>query len=60
MISFELSEEHRAVETAVRRWSAKEVLPRIHDLDRERRFEKGFLTGLRDLQLLGICIPEEY
>jgi glutaryl-CoA dehydrogenase (non-decarboxylating) len=60
MISFELSNEHRAVETAVRHWATKEVLPRIHDLDRERRFERGFLAGLRDLQLLGICIPEEY
>jgi glutaryl-CoA dehydrogenase (non-decarboxylating) len=60
MISFDLSEEHQAVEAAVRHWAAKEVLPRIHDLDRERRFERGFLAGLRDLQLLGICIPEEY
>jgi glutaryl-CoA dehydrogenase (non-decarboxylating) len=60
MVSFELSEEHRAVEASVRRWTAREVLPRIHDLDRERRFEKGFLEGLRDLGLLGLCIPEQY
>jgi glutaryl-CoA dehydrogenase (non-decarboxylating) len=60
MISFDLSEEHRAVETAVRHWATREVLPRIHDLDRERRFERGFLTGLRNLQLLGVCIPEKY
>jgi glutaryl-CoA dehydrogenase (non-decarboxylating) len=60
MIDFELSEEHRAVERAVRDWAAGEVGPRIHDLDREHRFERGFLKGMADLQLLGICIPEEY
>jgi glutaryl-CoA dehydrogenase (non-decarboxylating) len=60
MVSFELTEEHRAVEAAVRQWATREVLPRIHDLDRERRFDRGFLTGLRDLHLLGVCIPEEY
>ena len=60
MISFELSEEHRAVEKMVRDWAAREVAPRIHDLDREHRFERGFLKGMADLQLLGICIPEEY
>ena len=60
MIDFELSEEHRAVEQAVRDWAAGEVAPKIHDLDREHRFEKGFLKGMADLHLLGICIPEEW
>jgi glutaryl-CoA dehydrogenase (non-decarboxylating) len=60
MIDFELSEEHRAVEQAVREWAAGEVAPRIHDLDREHRFERGFLKGMADLHLLGICIPEQY
>jgi glutaryl-CoA dehydrogenase (non-decarboxylating) len=59
MIDFELSEEHKAVEQAVRDWAASEVAPRIHDLDREHRFERGFLKGMADLHLLGICIPEE-
>jgi len=44
----------------VRDWASREVAPRIHDLDREHRFERGFLKGMADLQLLGICIPEEY
>jgi glutaryl-CoA dehydrogenase (non-decarboxylating) len=60
MIDFDLSEEHRAVEKMVRDWGAREVAPRIHDLDREHRFERGFLKGMADLHLLGICIPEEY
>ncbi len=60
MISFELSDEQKAVEKMVRDWAAREVAPRIHDLDREHRFEPGFLKGLAALQVLGICIPEEY
>src|SRR5260221_13673596 len=60
MISFDLSDEHREVERTVRQWAAAEVAPRIHDLDRAHRFERKFLDGMADLQLLGICIPEEY
>jgi glutaryl-CoA dehydrogenase (non-decarboxylating) len=60
MMSFELSEEQSAVEKMVADWAAKEVAPKIHDLDREHRFERSFLKGMADLQLLGICIPEEY
>ena len=60
MIDLELTEEQKAVERMVRDWAAREVAPRIHDLDREHRFEPGFLKGMAGLQLLGICLPEEY
>lgn len=60
MISFELTEEQQAVEKMVRDWGQKTVAPKIHDLDRAHKFERGFLTGMAELQLLGICIPEEY
>jgi glutaryl-CoA dehydrogenase (non-decarboxylating) len=60
MLSFDLEDSHKDVEKAVREWAAAEVAPKIHDLDREHRFEKGFLKGMADLQMLGICIPEEY
>jgi glutaryl-CoA dehydrogenase (non-decarboxylating) len=59
MIDLELTEEQTAVEKMVRDWAGKEVAPKIHDLDRAHRFERGFLKGMADLQLLGICIPEE-
>jgi glutaryl-CoA dehydrogenase (non-decarboxylating) len=59
MIDFELSDEHKQVEQMVREWAAREVAPRIHDLDRAHRFEPAFLKGMADLHLLGICIPEE-
>ena len=60
MLSFELEDSHKDVEKAVRDWGAREVAPKIHDLDREHRFERGFVKGMADLHLLGICIPEEY
>ncbi len=60
MIGFELTEEQRAVEKMVRDWAAKTVAPRIHDLDREHRFERSFLAGMAELQLLGICLPEKW
>ena len=59
-MDFELSEEQKAVEKMVREWAAAEVAPKIHDLDRQHRFEPAFLKGMAELQLLGICIPEAY
>ena len=60
MIGFELNEEQKAVEKMVRDWGAKTAAPKIHDLDREHRFEPAFLKDMAELQLLGICIPEEW
>ena len=60
MLSFDLDESHQDVEKAVRDWAGSEVGPKIHDLDREHRFDKSFLKGMADLHLLGICIPEQY
>src|SRR5262245_52436141 len=60
MIGFELTDDQKAVETMVKDWANKTVAPKIHDLDREHRFDKSFLRGMADLQLLGICIPEEW
>ncbi len=60
MIDFELSDDHKAVEKMVRDWAARTVAPKIHDLDREHRFERSFLKDMAERQILGICIPEEW
>jgi len=60
MIDLELGEEQRALVETVRGWGAREVAPKIHDLDREHRFERDFLRQMAQLQLLGVCIPEEW
>ena len=60
MIDLKLGEEHEALVDIVREWAGREVAPKIHDLDRAHRFEPDFLRQMADLQLLGICLPEEY
>jgi len=60
MVSLELTPEQVAVAKMARDWASREVAPRIHDLDRARRFERGFLDDMAKLQFLGICIPEAY
>jgi glutaryl-CoA dehydrogenase (non-decarboxylating) len=59
-MDLELGEEHAALVDTVREWAGREVAPRIHDLDRAHRFEPGFLRQMAELQLLGVCLPEEY
>ncbi|HUL71453.1 MAG TPA: acyl-CoA dehydrogenase family protein [Vicinamibacterales bacterium] len=60
MLDFDLSEEHRILEQTVRDWAAKEVAPRIRDLDHEHRFDKAILTGMAGLGVLGCSVPAEY
>jgi glutaryl-CoA dehydrogenase (non-decarboxylating) len=60
MIDFDLTEEHRLLESSVREWGAREVAPRIRDLDREHRFDRNILTQMADLGLLGCSVPAEY
>jgi glutaryl-CoA dehydrogenase (non-decarboxylating) len=60
MINFDLSNEHRLLEQSIREWGAREVAPRIHDLDREHRFDKRVFPQMAELGLLGISVPQEY
>src|SRR5215831_14293692 len=60
MIDFELSEEHRILEQTVREWGAREVAPRIRDLDRAHKFDRGILPQMAELGLLGVSVPAEY
>jgi glutaryl-CoA dehydrogenase (non-decarboxylating) len=59
-MNFDLSDEHRALELSVREWGAREVAPRIHDLDRQHRFDPDLLPQMATLGLLGVAIPEAY
>jgi glutaryl-CoA dehydrogenase (non-decarboxylating) len=60
MIDFDLTDEQRLLEQSVREWAAREVQPKIHDLDREHRFDRSFFAGMASLGLLGISVPQEY
>jgi len=61
MIDLSLTDEQRLLEQTVREWAAREVAPRIHDLDKEHRFDQALVIGgMKRLGLLGISVPEEY
>src|SRR5438477_3661591 len=60
MLDFDLTEEQRLLEQSVREWGAREVAPKIHDLDREHRFDRGIFPQMADLGLLGASVPVEY
>src|SRR5215471_6735391 len=60
MLNFDLTEEQRLLEQSVREWGAREIAPRIHDLDREHRFDRQIFPQMADLGLLGASVPAEY
>ncbi len=60
MIDFRLTEEHLAVEKMVREFAAREIAPRIKELDERGETDPAILRKMGELGLLGICIPEEY
>ena len=60
MIDFDLNDEHRLLEQTVREWGAREVAPRIRELDREHRFDPSILSRMAELGLLGCSVPAEH
>src|SRR5213596_2304597 len=60
MLDFDLSEEQRLLEQSVREWAAREVAPKIRELDREHRFDRNILPQMAELGLLGCSVPAEY
>jgi glutaryl-CoA dehydrogenase (non-decarboxylating) len=60
MIDFELSEDHKALVQAVREFAQGEVAPHIKEWDEKQHFEPSVLKKMAALNLLGVCIPEEY
>ena len=60
MLNFDLTDEQRLLEQSVREWAGREVAPRIRELDRAHRFDRGILPQMAELGLLGISVPQEY
>jgi glutaryl-CoA dehydrogenase (non-decarboxylating) len=60
MLDFDLTEEQRLLEQSVREWAAREVAPKIRELDRAHKFDRGILPQMAELGLLGISVPTEY
>ena len=59
-VEFELSEEHRLVQSTVREWAASRLLPLAAEMDRTATYPPEVLRELGDLGLMGVFIPEEY
>jgi short/branched chain acyl-CoA dehydrogenase len=59
-MDFQLSDEHRLIQTTVRDFAQQEVAPAAEDLDREKRFPYEIVAKLGELGLMGIPFPEEY
>jgi alkylation response protein AidB-like acyl-CoA dehydrogenase len=55
-----LSEDHRAVQDAVRAYVQDRIAPQAAAWDREARFPKEELRGLADLGCYGIAVPAEW
>jgi len=60
MIDFELTEDHQALVQTVREFAQREVAPYIKEWDEKQYFEPTITKKMADLNLLGVCIPEEY
>jgi glutaryl-CoA dehydrogenase (non-decarboxylating) len=60
MLDFDLTDEHHLLEQTVREWAARDIVPRIHELDREHRFDRNILPQMAQLGLLGCSVPVEY
>ncbi|MFL6228134.1 MAG: acyl-CoA dehydrogenase family protein [Pyrinomonadaceae bacterium] len=60
MIDFELTEDHKSITQTVREFAQKEVAPRIKELDEKQEFDRAILDKMAELNLLGVCVPEEY
>lgn len=59
-MNFELTNEQQSVKEMVRKFVDKEIIPNIQEWDRQGNFEPSILKKLADLQVMGVCIPEEY
>ncbi len=60
MIDFELNEDHLAIRQTVRDFAQKEIAPRIKELDEKQEYDRSIIDKMAELNLLGVCIPEQY
>ncbi len=59
-MDFQLTDEHRMVQAAVREFATREILPRAADLDQTGAFPADLIRRAAALGLMGMIVPEEY
>jgi butyryl-CoA dehydrogenase len=60
LVEFELSEEHRLVQSTVREWATTRLLPLAAEMDRTARYPPELIRELGEMGLMGVFIPEAY
>lgn len=59
-MDFLFTDEQKSVRKVVRAFVDREIIPYIKEWDELGHFETNILKRLAELQLMGVCIPEEY
>jgi glutaryl-CoA dehydrogenase (non-decarboxylating) len=60
MIDFDLTDAQREVQRTARAFAEREILPQIHELDAEARYDKSLYQKMGAEGFLGLPIPEQY
>ena len=60
MIDFQLTDDHEALVQTVREFAQKEVAPYIKEWDEKQEAHPEIFKKMAELNLLGVCIPEQY
>ena len=60
MIDLQLTDDHEALVQTVREFAQKEVAPYIKEWDEKQVFHREVFDKMAELNLLGVCIPEEF
>src|SRR2546421_1539461 len=60
MIELQLTDDHEALVQTVREFAQKEVAPYIKEWDEKQEAHPEIFKKMAALNLLGVCIPEEY
>ncbi|MGH2362299.1 MAG: acyl-CoA dehydrogenase [bacterium] len=59
-MDFQLTEEHRMVQSMVREFASKEILPVAAELDHTETFPQEIIKKAAALGLMGMLVPEQY
>lgn len=60
MIAFSLSDEHQSVQSLVRDFCAREVLPGIRERDRSSQYDPDLIPKMAKADIFGLCFPSKY
>ena len=59
-MDFELTEEQKTLQAAVRQFAEREIRPLASQIDHDDRFPEGLWRKLGDMGLLGVAVDEAY